>query len=675
MKAIILSLITIFLYKLSFCKSTTDTIPPSILSVSITGSYSVDIKLSESTNQFSAENVIHFTLVDNAIHPTYVLRDNTDFSLLHLVFSTTFDERVNYEISLTGIEDLSANLIHDTIVKFVLYKPMPYDIIIDEIMADPSPSNGMPEVEWLEIRNVSPFVINLSGWRLAKSTGKSGAIGNVILQPDSFLVICSSGSVAELSSYCLPVFVTSFPYLSNTGDLISLQSPDGRTIHAVSYTDAWYQNELKKQGGWSLEMMDINNPCSGSNNWSASVNFLGATPGTINSIDAINIDEASPKLIRAFAPDSFHVVLYFNEPMDSLSAMNVSHFQIDNAIGQPVSVFPVAPLFEKIMLTTNIPLQRNIQYSVTTNALTDCLLNPIGIYNTASFGLDELPDSMDVIVNEILFNPKNDGVDYVEVYNRSDKIINLKYLHLANLNSSGDIDNIVSLPDDGYLLFPKQYLVFTTSSSIVKRDYLTSHSDNIITINEMPSFNDDEGNVILLNEQGNIIDRLHYDEDWHFKLLNDVAGVALERIDCNATTQDENNWQSASATVGFGTPADKNSQTMNNDVLQGNINVEPRIISPDNDGNNDMAMIQYSFPQPGFVANVVIFDVTGTAVKHLQRNSLCGTTGSFKWDGLNDRNQNVVNGQYIIYTEVFNLKGTVKKFKNAITVVTGRRIQ
>ena len=669
MKKLILVISTVFSSAFSFANVQTDSIQPMVNAVTITGPNSLDIKFSEPLEQNAAEEILNYTLVENGIHPTYGLRDNINLSLVHLVFTTVFTARVNYEISFTGIQDLSANTIHDTIFKFVLYHPMPYDIVIDEIMADPSPSNGLPEVEWLEIRNVSPFDVNLAGWKLAKSSSKSGAFANRILKPDSVLIICSTGSITGISAYGAALSVTFFPSLSNAGDMISLMATDGRTIHAVNYTDDWYHNELKKQGGWSLEMIDINNPCSGTDNWSASININGATPGNINSIDAMNIDDYSPKLIRAFALDNLHVVLFFNEPIDSISAMNPLHYQIDNGIGNPVSVLPMAPLFDKVILRASTSFQENIIYNVTVSSLTDCISNTIGSYNATGFGLSQLPDSFDVVVNEILFNPKSDGVDYVELYNRSNKIINLKNIHIANLNTSGVIDNIVGLPDDGYLFFPKQLLAFTTNSSMVKRNYISNQPDNIITVNELPSFNDDEGNVILLNEQGNIIDKLSYKDDWQFKLLDDVEGIALERINYHSKTQDENNWHSASATAGFGTPADKNSQCLENNILSGTINVSPKIISPNNDGFDDVAAVYYSFPEPGFVANIVIFDISGNPVKHLQTNTLCGIQGIYKWDGLSDKNQRVITGQYIVYTEVYNVKGTVKRFKNCITVV------
>ena len=39
-----------------------------------------------------------------------------------------------------------------------------YDVVIDEIMADPSPQVGLPANEWIELRNISSLPVNLQGW-------------------------------------------------------------------------------------------------------------------------------------------------------------------------------------------------------------------------------------------------------------------------------------------------------------------------------------------------------------------------------------------------------------------------------------------------------------------------------------------------------------------------------
>jgi hypothetical protein len=63
-----------------------------------------------------------------------------------------------------------------------------------------------------------------------------------------------------------------------------------------------------------------------------------------------------------------------------------------------------------------------------------------------------------------------------------------------------------------------------------------------------------------------------------------------------------------------------------------------------------------------------LFDVNGRLVKQIQRIALCGRTGLLMWDGINEKNQKPPAGIYIIYTEVFNLKGKIRKFKNTIVV-------
>ncbi len=538
-------------------------------------------------------------------------------------------------------------------------------------MADPTPQINLPNNEWIELRNTSSTAINLSGWRIADATGTSGPMPSYNLLPDSFVIVCTASAVAAMSTYGPAISVTSFPSLDNTGDIIYLRSPQNKIIHTVNYTDAWYQNELKKDGGWTLEMIDTKNPCSGFSNWKASVDVKGGTPGKKNSVDAINADASPPQLLRAFATDSINIVLVFDEPLDSVKAATANNYSISDGIGVPQQAITVSPAFDKVNLKLNAPLNRNKVYTVTATAVTDCAGNSITAKNTTRVGLSEIADSLNIIINEILFNPKSNGTDYVEIYNRSNKIIDLKQTYIANRNTTGVVSTIKPLSAENYLFFPQDFMVITEDATIIKRDFITKNMDAFVTVASMPSFNDDKGDVIILNAQGNIIDELQYDEKWHFKLIDSREGVALERIDYNAPTQQPDNWHSAATSAGYGTPTYKNSQYKINDGVQGAIKITPEIVSPDNDGIDDFATIDYSFPSPGYVANIIIFDAAGRVVRNLQRNALCGSKGNFRWDGLGEKNQKLPVGIYIIYTEIFNLEGKKKQFKN--TIVLARR--
>ncbi len=542
------------------------------------------------------------------------------------------------------------------------------NIIIDELMADPSPPVGLPNNEWIELRNTSTIAFNLLGWRIGDATSQSGPMPAYNLLPDSFVIVCTAGAVGAMSAFGPAIAVTGFPSLDNTGDVIYLRSPQNRIIHAVSYTDGWYGNELKKDGGWSLEMTDTKNPCSGLTNWKAAVDIKGGTPGRKNSVDAVNTDAEAPQLLRAYATDSINISLVFDEPLDSVKAATAASYSISGGIGVPQSVIAIAPVFDKVQLRLNTPLRHNTVYTITVSAVTDCKGNVIGTKNSTRLGLSEVADSLSVVINEVLFNPPSNGTDYVELYNRSNRIIDLKQMYIANRNTAGVVSNIRQLSNDNFLLFPEDFMVVTEDPVIVKRDFITQNMDAFLTIASMPSFNDDEGNVVILNAQGKITDELKYDEKWHFKLIDNPEGIALERIDYHAATQQEANWHSAATSVGYGTPTYKNSQYRLDLQVQGTIMVSPDVVSPDNDGMDDFATVEYQFPSPGYIANITIFDANGRAVRYLQRNALCGVKGNFRWDGLGEKFQRLPVGIYIVFTEVFNLEGKKKQFKHAIVL-------
>jgi hypothetical protein len=546
-----------------------------------------------------------------------------------------------------------------------------FDIVINELMIDPSPQISLPANEWIELKNTSSTAFNIAGFRIGDAGSQSGPMPNYILQPDSMVIVCATSALTAMSVYGPAIGVTGFPSLDNTGDLIFLRSAQNTIIHAVNYTDAWYGNELKKDGGWTLEMIDAKNPCSGASNWKASIDIKGGTPGKKNAVATNNPDTEAPQLLRAYASDSLNIVAVFDEPLDSIKAVTISSYLISDGIGAPQSAIAVPPVFDRVILKLNSAINRNKIYQITATAITDCSGNTIGSTNTARVGLSEMADSMDIIINEVLFNPPANGTDYVEIYNRSKKIIDLKQLYIANRNNSSVISNIKPLSAENNLLFPEDFMVITEDPDIIRKDFITKNRDAFITVATMPSYNDDKGDVIILNAQGTVTDELKYDEKWHFKLIDNREGVALERIDYHSATQQQDNWHSAATSAGYGTPTYKNSQYKINEAVKGTVTVTPEVVSPDNDGMDDFATINYAFPSAGYIANITIFDAAGRLVRYLQRNALCGITGTYRWDGLGEKNQTLPVGVYIIYTEIFNLQGKTKAFKN--TLVLARR--
>ena len=542
-----------------------------------------------------------------------------------------------------------------------------YDVVIDEIMADPTPIIGLPNNEWLELKNTTTTVINLQNWRIGDATGQSGPMPGFILQPDSFVIICTGSAVAAMSAFGNTISVTSFPSLDNDGDQLFLKAANGKTIHAVSYTAAWYRNEVKKEGGWTLEMIDTKNPCAGSSNWKASININGGTPGKKNSIDAVNNDVTAPQLKRAYTTDNTTIVLVYDEPVDSLTGAAVSEYSADGRLIF-TSATTIGPLFNTVQLKTSVQLSANTVYTITANGIKDCKGNTIGTANKVKVGLPVDAAAGEWIINEILFNPKSNGYDYVEFYNNSNKIFDAAKLYIANRNTSGVISSIKVLSTAPYYIFPGDNIVTTEDAGNLALNYLVKNPDNVLVISTLPSFSDNEGDVIALNFQGTVVDEVKYKDDWHFKLIDNAEGVALEKIDPFALSQDANNWHSAASTAGYGTPTYKNSQYKLVQSINATIELIPKVFSPDNDGRDDIATIQYIVDGPGYVANIIIYDAAGRPIRNLIRNGTLSLTGYWNWDGLDDKGNKLPVGTYIIFTELFNLQGKKEKFKNTVVL-------
>ena len=476
------------------------------------------------------------------------------------------------------------------------------------------------------------------------------------------VILCGSSSAGNFSKYGSALAVSSFPSLDNDGDTLVLSSPNG-VVHALVWNKNWYGNDVKMDGGWSIEMIDRNNPCLGAANWSASNDLLGATPGKKNSIESLVKDTLAPQLLYGYFRDSITAVLYFSEPLANNSAWSITT-EPSLSVKNP---FLRAPLFNELEFSVTSAQQEKKLINIEVGGIRDCAGNN-AIQQNIQTGVFSEAVKNDVVVNELLFDPPLGGCDYVELFNRSDKNIDARDLRIANRGSDNRITSFTRLSEAPYPFLPGEFLLISTNNEWVLRKYQPPALKRQIQLPSMPTFPDDKGEVIVLNDIGDILDELNYDEKWHFSLINDKQGISLERISAEMNTNDPSNWHSASTSSGYGTPGYKNSQTMSDEKIDGTISLSNKIFSPDMDGRDDFLLINYRFPKPGNVAYVTVFDSQGRAIRSLANASLCGITGSFRWDGLNNYGTLVSRGVYIILTEVFDLQGKTKKYRNTVAL-------
>lgn len=190
---------------------------------------------------------------------------------------------------------------------------------------------------------------------------------------------------------------------------------------------------------------------------------------------------------------------------------------------------------------------------------------------------------------------------------------------------------------------------------------------------EIPSHidvNNSGGTVAITNASLTVLDMLSFDEDWHYQVIKDPDGVSLERINPWLPTQNKSNWNSAAATVNYGTPSYQNSQFLIAPASQGEMALYPEVFSPDNDGYHDVLLINFNLDKSGYFATVQIFDEAGRLVHSLARNLLLPAQATLAWNGQDASGAKCRIGYYVVVAELFHEDGSKKRFKKAVALAS-----
>ncbi len=646
-----------------------DNTPPRLLKIKALSDTTLQLQFDESLNDTIAKNPVHYRVQASGMHPDKV-ELSVRSSMLLLLFTKHFQNKTYDTLVVQGLRDLAGNQINKQKYPFLYYDPQPFDVLFNEIMADPTPSVGLPEKEYIELYNPGSIKINLKGWQL-KTGSHVQVFDTAYIASHGYLILAKADAKDDFSAFG-PFYGFGSLSLPNSGQVLELLSPSGKLISRLNYSKDWYKNPEKSSGGWSLEQLNPANICSGEENWAASVNPLGGTPGAINSVD--NQTVLYPRVQYFQVSSNSMINLRFNQQMDCVDVVKPSSYEIIQGSVLPESVFLDDKWPSSVQLNFSVPFDSGLLYQIKISAaLKNCKGVRLRADTSIFFGLPEKAEMNDIIVNEVLFNPLAGGVDYVELYNRSEKIIDLSTLQLGTVKFHPPAANdtlyyAVSRPQR--LFLPRNYLLLTSSPDIVEEQYFTNNPTAFLKMPSFPDYPDKEGCVII-RQNGMTIDCFHYFEEMQYPLLNFMDGVALERIRFAGKTNDRNNWHSAAENVGFGTPGFQNSQFVSDSIVLGEIQINPGIFSPDNDGYQDVLPIRYHFSDAGNTITINIFNSAGQLVRHLENNIYVGTSGLFLWDGLTDNNRKAPLGIYIVYIRVFTMNGKTRQFKKT-AVLAGK---
>lgn len=455
----------------------------------------------------------------------------------------------NYQIIAQVVFAEDENLSNNQKIKlFTVFLPGANfnDVVINEIMY--APITGEPE--WVELFNRSSNQINLKKWKLSDAlTAVSITSNDFILQPDSFVVLSKDSSIINFYNIPSRVIVFSIPTLNNSGDAVVLKDSIGFLIDSLFYLPDWGGSI----GGKSVERILADGESNSSENWGTSESIDNATPGKINSLSPKYYDLS----IINFSTEKDFVILgelaqfdikILNKGLNLSQTFQVEIFKDANAdsIPQP-SEFITSFLDQNltsgdsssfVFSYSNLASGRNYFIAKLTTSIDDDSTNNIAFNFIDAVNINEIRN--DIVINEIMYAPDSPEPEWIELFNRSNKIIDLKNYQLSD---NSDTTKIIS---QSTLLNPSEYIVIADDSLLLSIYNITSQ----LVVQSFSAFNNTGDKIILLDSLNRVIDSLEYSDNW-----GGSEGNSLERINAEFSSTDSSNWKTSisrlSATPGF----------------------------------------------------------------------------------------------------------------------------
>lgn len=270
----------------------------------------------------------------------------------------------------------------------------------------------------------------------------------------------------------------------------------------------------------------------------------------------------------------------------------------------------------------------------------------------------------EIVFNELLPEPYVGGSEYIELYNRSDKPLSVSDLSLAVRKSDGTLNTRYPLAAIIRNLEAGSYILLTKDVESVSSFYEIAEPSALYQLSKLPVLANTASTLVLFRTaDGEVIDEVSYSSKWHAPSVKNRKGVALERIDPDAATQNPANWTSASETAGFGTPGYQNSQ-YGNPSSEGSTGIEPPVWIEETGSYR----ISYLLDRPGYNCRAFVFNTSGMRVAEIANHQLLGTSGDLTWSGIANSGSTLPAGIYIFYAEIYHPDGVVKRFKKAFLI-------
>ncbi|MEM7369310.1 MAG: lamin tail domain-containing protein [Bacteroidota bacterium] len=528
-----------------------DTTAPSLFEAQAITNLVVRLCFDKSMQEGSLMQTTSYVLNPSLGSPIEVEIEDEDVQCIQLTWGESLAAGTVYTLSVNQLQDCSGNALPPTEVAVAIgLAANPHDVVITELLPDVSPAVSLPEAEFIELHNRTSKVLDLSLFSLSDGT-TTASWGKRVMFPGEYLIACKEEDASALASFGKVLPLPDWPSLINSGDSVFLRDNNQQLIDAVRYSDDWFKDPEKANGGWTLERIDPDFvACDHPDNWIASVSQDGGTPGSPNSVLGAFVDEQVPEFEKWELLDLQRIRLVFNEPMDQSALGQTSHYLLQPSIGMPISAEVSNGDPTAVVLSFDSPLDSSIVYTLAMDSLSDCSKNMFQL--TLPIGVALSPQAFDIIFTEVFPDVEPivglPDVEFMEFYVRGDQIIDLEGCQLT--------DGTTNLVFGPTALFPDTYYILCAERHA---DLYASYGELIPVSSSVPSLNNLSDSLILTDPEGRLIDYLFYSAVWYQDIEKLQGGWTLERIDTDAVDcNHEDNW-AASVHFWGGTPGKPNS--------------------------------------------------------------------------------------------------------------------
>ena len=224
-------------------------------------------------------------------------------------------ENTVYELTVAaGLTDCvgNVNVNSSSVLVGLSAAPEPGDLVINEVLFNPYVGG----VDYLELYNPGPAILNLQGLRLRNEAITSGTIATIVendyvLLPDSYVVF-TSDPLNVLQEYNVPnpaaLIENNLPSMADDEGNITVYNASLEVLDALDYTEDWHSRLLNDRGGVSLERLRADAPTQNEGNWSSAASTVGfGTPTGLNSQDRLTVIPPTESFFvlpeQTFSPD------------------------------------------------------------------------------------------------------------------------------------------------------------------------------------------------------------------------------------------------------------------------------------------------------------------------------------------------------------------------------------